>query len=412
MTSLAASVAKVRLPRYVRVKRLRSKQDAYFWERPTWAKPPAEKYGRLCHVDSEALGTDLPAAIAKADLLNQHLDEWRTGVEGKPSEGSIKALFGWYRATDRFTEMGFRSRRDYRHYMAILEAFPLRTTVFGERRAVEIEAGHADALYRALVKARGKRAGAYCMQICRRIWNEAIRAKKAKAPNPFSRMGIKMVAAKGNRATTRAEFDAFRAKAREMGRPSMAAAAAVSFELVRRATDVFGYIFEPGDEARGFFWEDYRPGREVAMRQGKTGDSQIIPLVDDDGVSLYPALEEELGALSRGAGHMIVSEDTGKRYDETEAIRTFRKIAAAAGLPKEMTFTGFRHGGATELGDAGVQDIRAISGHRTLQQTATYNKATEAKARSAGQKRRAHVAGKRTPKRTNDAEDGPESGVA
>lgn len=397
-------MAKVALPRYMRSKRLRSGSTAYFWERPSWAKPPAEKWGRKCPVDSEALGTDLSAAIGKAELLNRHLDEWRLGAEGKPVEGTVKATFAWYRGRDRFKELGFRTQLGYRANMDRVEAFQLKTTLFGDRRIAEVTAAHADAIYRALVKKHGKRTGGYCMQVCRRVWNEAIRANKTKGPNPFAKMGIKLVAEKGNRATSREEYDIFRKQAREMGIQSMATAAAISFELLRRVTDVFGFDF-PGEDSseRGFFWEDYVPGDRFAMRQGKTGDRQVIPLRGDPdpdsddpvirarGPLLYPALEEELSRAGGGLGHIVINEATGKRYDEGQAKRTFNKIRDKAGLPKAMSFTGFRHGGATELGDAGVYDIRSVSGHRTLHQTATYNKANEAKARIAGATRQKHV---------------------
>ncbi|MFZ2996231.1 tyrosine-type recombinase/integrase [Sphingobium sp.] len=397
-------MAKIILPRYLRAKRLAKGGKAYFWERPSWAKPPAEKFGRECPVESEALGTDLSAAIGKADMLNAALDDWRTGVQGRPAEGTVSALFGWYRGHVRFLEASHRTREDYREMMAIVESVQLKTTVFGQRRAVEVNASHADALYRLLIKQKGERQGAYCMQVCRRVWNEAIRAKRVKDPNPFSRMGIKMTAKKGNRANTRAEYDLFRAKAREMGHQSMAAAAAISFELLRRVSDVFGYINEPGDEERGFFWEDYQPGVQFAMRQGKTGYTQIIPLRGDPdpdsddpdvrarGALLYPELEAELARMERGQGHIVINERTGERFTEREVGRRLRSIREAAGLPKEFTMTGFRHGGATEMGDAGIYDIRPVSGHRTLQQTATYNKATQEKARSAGTARQRHIA--------------------
>ncbi|MGI4947579.1 MAG: hypothetical protein ACRYHC_02635 [Janthinobacterium lividum] len=398
-------MAKVILPRYMRPKRLRSGQTGYFWEQPYWSRPPAERWGHKCPVASEALGTDLAAAIGKAEMLNAHLDEWRQGVEAKPAEGTVKALFAWYRAHDRFRELGHRTQIGYRANMARVEAFPLKTSLFGARRAAEIEAPHADAMYRALVAKHGKRTGGYCMQVCRRVWNEAIRTKKVKGPNPFAKMGIKLVAAKGNRPTTRAEYDAFRQAARDMGMQSMATAAAISFELLRRVTDVFGFEFPGEDSAeRGFFWEDYAPGDRFAMRQGKTGDRQVIPLrgeIDADsddpdtrtrGALLYPELEAELARLGRGQGHIVVREVDGFRYDEGQAKRAFARVKKKAGLPAEMTFTGFRHGGATELGDAGVYDIRSVSGHRTLHQTITYNKATEAKARSAGTDRQRLVA--------------------
>jgi hypothetical protein len=398
-------VAKIMLPRYLRAKRRSDGTTGYFWEQPSWSRPPAERWGHKCPVASEPLGTDLAAAIGKAELLNAMLDEWRIGVEAKPAEGTVKALFAWYRNHDRYKDLNPRTREGYAAYMGRIESFQLKTTVFGQRRAAEIEASHADAMYRALVKQRGKRAGAYCMQVCRRVWNEAIRSKKVKGPNPFSKMGIKMVAQHGNRATSRAEYDVFRATAREMGIQSMATAAAISFELLRRVTDVFGYEYEGLDsEERGFFWEGYRPGERFAMRQGKTNDAQVLtlrgdpdPTSDDPesrelGPLLYPDLEAELARHAPGStGHIVINETTGKRYNEGEAIRTFRRIRNKAGLPKEMTFTGFRHGGATELGDAGVFDLRPISGHRTLGQTGTYNKVTESKSRTAGEARRAHI---------------------
>ena len=190
-----------------------------------------------------------------------------------------------------------------------------------------------------------------------------------------------------------------------MGFQSMATAAAISFELLRRVSDVFGYILEPRDEDRGFFWEDYQPGIQFAMRQGKTGDMQIIPLrgdpdpdsddpeVRDRGPLLYPELEAELARMVRGRGHIVISEQSGKRFTEREVGRRLRAIREKAGLPTDFTMTGFRHGGATEMGDAGIYDIRAVSGHRTLQQTATYNKATQEKARAAGTARIRHIAG-------------------
>ncbi len=91
----------------------------------------------------------------------------------------------------------------------------------------------------------------------------------------------------------------------------------------------------------------------------------------------------------------MLNEASGKRYTSDEMARVFRKIRVAAGLPDGMSFTGFRHGGATELGDVGIEDIRPISGHRTLGQTTVYNKVTEKKARRIGERRRAGVEGRK-----------------
>ncbi len=57
-----------------------------------------------------------------------------------------------------------------------------------------------------------------------------------------------------------------------------------------------------------------------------------------------------------------------------------------------MTFTGFRHGGITEIGASGEADMRAISGHATLDITRIYNHTNQEKARSIAAQRREHIA--------------------
>lgn len=112
----------------------------------------------------------------------------------------------------------------------------------------------------------------------------------------------------------------------------------------------------------------------------------VIPLtenVDDDTIALFPELEAELARTPRLADVMVVDEKTGLPLSYEQVKYRHNKIRRMAGLPSKMTFTGFRHGGITELGDAGVDDMRPISGHAQLQTTAIYNRASEAKARAA-----------------------------
>lgn len=184
----------------------------------------------------------------------------------------------------------------------------------------------------------------------------------------------------------------------------MAAAAALSFELVQRTWDVFA-ILDPdssgADETlavRGIVWEDYVPGRAITARQSKTGKRLTIPLSDllPDGepVLLYSELEARLAQVrpaEHAAGPIVFEERSGKPYSHRRMSTVHRQICEATGLPKSMTFTGFRHGGATEIGDAGEADIRSISGRTQLDTTAIYNKASEAKARRIAMRRREHI---------------------
>ncbi|MFN3944985.1 MAG: hypothetical protein ACK4K7_08650 [Allosphingosinicella sp.] len=219
-------------------------------------------------------------------------------------------------------------------------------------------------------------------------------------------MAISYRPEEGNRPTSRAEYSLYCKKARELGYESMAAAAALAFELVQRVWDVFGIpdpVLAEGARARlnmnrGIKWEDYRPGVSIRVTQSKTGKPIIIPLVDwgEDGqrIFLYPELEAQLARVRPPAacGLIVVEERTGRGYKHRRMTTVHRRICDAAGLPKDMKFTGFRHGGATEIGDAGEADIRSISGHSQLNTAAIYNKASQDKARRVGHLRRAHIA--------------------
>lgn len=124
-----------------------------------------------------------------------------------------------------------------------------------------------------------------------------------------------------------------------------------------------------------------------------------IPLSDGRGadrVSLYPEVEEELARWrqSRPAadGLIIVEERSGEPYKHRRMSEVHRRICDEAKLPKKLTFTSFRHGGATEIGDSGEADIRPISGHTQINTTAIYNKVNEMKARRIAVRRREHIA--------------------
>ncbi|MCC2978827.1 hypothetical protein [Sphingomonas sp. IC4-52] len=396
----------MRLPAYVRATKRASGEVAYYWELPPWARPARDEDGKLVAAARDgrrhtlvntALGTDLAAAITKAEALNEALTQWRTGEGGANLvKGTVGWLFAWYRDQERFKKNVAKTRNDYRKLMDMLAAFETKagSPPLGQRMANKVDAGVADKLYRKL-RERGERQATYAMQVCRLVWTWAARHHRATGvkENPFAGMGLKSTAAKGNRATTRAEYDLYRATAREMGFQSMATAAALSFECCQRVWDAFGFEDAEGEERRGIEWAGYEPGKQIALVQSKTGNAVVLPLtieVAGESIRLYPDLEDELARTPRTADVIVVEERSGKKYKERRVSSVHRAICEKAGLPKTMTFTGFRHGGITEVGSVSA-DVRPISGHATLDVTRIYNKATADKAREIAVARRAHV---------------------
>lgn len=394
-----------KLPRYTRGKLLANGATAYFWELPTWARPTkgpggkparAMRHGKPCLLESAPLGTELGAAVERAESLNATFDSWMRGETREQAQGSVAWLFAWYRKQERFISKSAKTRRDYEGYMDRICAVTMKQGTFGDKKASAIEGAAADKLYERM-KPSGKRAAAYAMQVCRLVWTWAVRHQKTTGvtANPFLKMGIETGAEVGNRETSRAEYDLYRETARVMGYQSMAVAAALSFEFCQRSWDVFGFVDPDGRKKRGFVWSDYRPGESFAFKQSKTGKRLRIPLYQVVGrqrVPLYPELEAELERTPQTAMLIVVEERSGQPYTERRMSTVHRLICEAAGLPKKMTFTGFRHGGATELGDAGIEDIRPITGHDQTSTTRIYNKANERKAAAIALARREHIA--------------------
>jgi site-specific recombinase XerC len=143
----------------------------------------------------------------------------------------------------------------------------------------------------------------------------------------------------------------------------------------------------------GIEWDGYKPGDWIELVQSKTGNPVVLPLTiatAGETVRLYPDLEDELALPPRTGDVIVVEKRNGQKYKERRMSSVHRQICVEAGLPKAMTFTGFRHDGITEVGSV-TTDVRSISGHKTLNVTRIYNQLNWDKASEIAAARRAHV---------------------
>jgi hypothetical protein len=96
----------------------------------------------------------------------------------------------------------------------------------------------------------------------------------------------------------------------------------------------------------------------------KTNRGDWTPLFNKNGAALYPELIAELDEIKklRPTGGLMMRRDGGARPWATKGdmlthfARVVKKIIRAAGRCDELTFTSFRHGGATEAGTSGLSD--------------------------------------------------------
>lgn len=403
------------LPRYVRRKWLVGERVwAHFFEVPTWAKRQG------CKLRNEALGTDYRDACIRAEeVLLPQFDSWRTGgrsdlVPDRAPPGTFDWLTATYRSSKRFLDLPSKQQRLHQGGFNLIGGHELKDgRRFGALPLKAITPAVVDRLYEKLLVVRDERPDGtvvererpthlnHAMKSARRAWNVVRRAQPDLVPNdnPFAKMGLKD-ASKPTPTAAYEDLQAFVAACDQRGLESLGTAAMITWEWLQREEHVFG----------AFRVEHYRPKEhpnEVLVLHPKTGEEVWIPLFEPgpagSRVPLFPELTDRLDAVRRGriAGLMIVrdwkDEAAGQPVpwitrsgDLTYMRHRTKAMVRAGGLRDELSFTSFRHGGMTELGDADLTDaqIRAISRHKDPRTLPRYVKATQHQIVAGTKKRR------------------------
>lgn len=314
----------------MRVPRLRQKASGYYWQ-PT----PAV---RALGFSPEALGKDPAKAAARAEYLNRMVKDEIAGSAASAQIESVANLVSRYRRSDRYAALAPTTRAVYECVLRAIARAAGHFEVAGITRRDLVEV--RDKIER--VKGR-KRANAH-IKIWRVLLDEA-RNLGWRRDNPAEGFGGPDYTAR-RRVWTPAEVEAFCAKARAVGRASMALAVTLALDSSQRQGDVIRLR-----------WSDW-DGVAFTLRQSKTGVRLRVPAL--------PALAAMIAETPRQAVTILVNEETGRPYNSTTFRHVFRQVRDAAGLPADLQFRDLRRTALTELGDAGATDdeIRAVSGHR------------------------------------------------
>jgi hypothetical protein len=359
------------LPRYVITKPKEDGRLAHYFNVPMWARRKG------CTVENEPLGTDYEAARLRAEqVLLPAFDSWLSGGEDGQIDivvpGTLDWMFDAFRKTwstptaKRLRPLSPGQCRVHETGIKMLAEYTLQNgRRLGSQRLTAFDTAVVEDLFGKLLfkevngeKIERRTTVNHAMKTARTAWNTIGRLHPALVParNPFEKMGLQSTSRETPHGTF-AELTIYRAKAVEMGYPSLATAALHGWELLQRKAHIF----------IRFMAEHYRPADRpnhvyvINWKTGTTGEWE--PLFDKKGKPLYPVLMAELDAMKklRPTGGLMLRRDSngrpwaGKGEMLTQVERISKKIILAAGLRPELTFTSFgRHGGATESKGSGL----------------------------------------------------------
>jgi hypothetical protein len=408
------------LPRYVLAKHLSSGLIGYYFNVPTQYR----KHG--CPVSSQPLGTNFIIACGadgddgRAAVLNAQIDQWRAlrpqrgdGCS-RPRHGTVDWLFRKYVSSLAYTRrVSSRSRPDYERTMLLVtHSLTKGGNRIGNCSIRAITPIVADQLYTALLGGPNgprPRQAEKAAALCRKAWRVVRRLYPEQfdrdIPNPWEGVVRERRTKRDKPAATRAQVYRFAWGCLDRGQWQAAVAAVACFEWLQRPENVLAGCLR---------WEDYRghnfPGA-IRIEHHKTGETIWHPLEeeleDEHGAPtkhlFYPEAEAVLARAPRFDRSMILytprrhknrsSASRPKLCSPNWMAKVVRRMRNELGLPNSFTLDACRHGGMTELEEAGLTDGqgRALSGHRTRESYRGYAKRTLLRAISATRKRRQYV---------------------
>ena len=237
----------------------------------------------------------------------------------------------------------------------------------------------------------GERNAKGCVQILRLVVKYGVEC--AKGPNDpciflervLSTMRFPTLPGRDKRVT-HAMVAAFRPKACEAGRSSIALAVTLQFDLGLRQKDVIGEWVPPiskNGRSRlsgyrvwqwGLTWDQIDENWILRKHVSKSNGKQVAA----HDLKAYPETIELLRAvpLEKRVGPIVIDERSKEPYRDRRFKVLFREIANSSGWPKDVWNMDCRAGAISEAFEAGADqaDVMKVASHTQISTTMGYNR--------------------------------------
>jgi hypothetical protein len=317
-----------------------------------------------------------PAVAARCQVLQAEMLEWAAGVEPIKNP-DLHGTVAWIcREFERDPESPFHGlRKDTRlFYSRYIKALK---PAAGHFHLADVNGRDVRGWHKDWIRDFGKRGAYACVQTLRRVVGygcelrsrDAIELAQVLAKTEFS------APKRRQKRPTYEQVVAYRKAAHELGRPSIALAGALQFDLGLRQKDVIGEWADPSlPGVEGWDWGvTWTHINANFVLQKPTSKSNGTEIAEHD-LRLYPDIMAELPP--RGVGPLVIDEHTGRPWSASHFRRQCAKVAKAAGWPAGLWNMDLRAGSISEAFDAGAkpEDVMAHATHEEMKTTSGYNR--------------------------------------
>lgn len=310
--------------------------------------------------------------VAECQRRTAELRAEQITIGKKPSfDGTIKSLIDCYRndPTSSLHTVKHSTRiRDYEPSLRVLEES------VGTRNLQVLNASDFKRWY-AKWKTKGHRRAAGAIKLLRLVvsygagerFRHCAQVRLILADLQFDQPAPRNV------AMTYDQARAIVAKSAELECPSIGFVAALQYESALRRIDIIGE-YAPDPDGGPFRWRGLTMGdltRDLVLTL-QTSKTKAAVARD---LKAMPLVVEAMKAYRLpDIGPVVIDEDYGKPYWENRYARKFRKVATAAGVPKEVWSMDGRAGAITETVEAtgSLEAARNMATHTTTKMTLRY----------------------------------------
>lgn len=329
--------------RHLLTKRLTGNVIGYYWN-------PTRKMRALAF-EPEALGTNAAKAIARAEELNAQWDSAQSGKSAAPISGTVNWLIKDHQGSDRYKNRSKAANQEVDRALKIIGA------EFGTYQAAAVRLRHCEAFYQRLRTEGSDHRANMIMKWTRYLFGRAI-GKELIAVNPA--VEVELAATDPRDVIWEdAEVEAMERAAERLGRPSVALAIRMAYDLGQRLSDVLRLTRTAYDGST----VKVRQAKSVARAKRK-GEKPKLIIID-----VLPELKVRLDAAPEGSVQIVVSEHSGLPYSRFHFNRLFREVRTQAAIEMPSLaakqFLDYRRSSAVRLAEAGctTEEIVAITGH-------------------------------------------------